>query len=80
MKYEVDFGESVKMIKISEKVNKSGTYNGFSNISFFIHRTSSDFRVSDSSTFLLILIIYIYIYIYIGRVDTAVWMHYLDAN
>ena len=40
----VDFGESDKMIKISEKVDKSNTYNGFSdNISFFIHRrTSSD--------------------------------------
>ena len=24
--------------------------------------------------------IYIYIYIYICHIDTAVWMHYLDAN
>ena len=40
----VDFGESEKMIKISGKVDKSDTYNGFSGIiSFFIHRkTSSD--------------------------------------
>ena len=31
------------MIKISGKVNKSNTYNGFSgNISFFIKRTSSN--------------------------------------
>ena len=34
----VDFGESDKMIKISGQVDKSNTYNGFSdNISFFIH-------------------------------------------
>ena len=33
----VDYGESDKMIKISGKVDKSSTYNGFnSNISFFI--------------------------------------------
>ena len=33
----VDFGESDKMIKISGKMDKSGTYKGFrSNISFFI--------------------------------------------
>ena len=33
----VDFGESDKTIKISGKVDKSNTYNGFSsNISFFI--------------------------------------------
>ena len=40
----VDFVESDKMIniKISGKVAKSNTYNEFSNISFFIHRTSSD--------------------------------------
>ena len=39
----VDFSESDKMIKISGKVDKSNTYNGFSgNISFLIHRTSSD--------------------------------------
>ena len=40
----VDFGESDKMIKISRKVDKSNTYNGFSgNISYFIQgRTSSD--------------------------------------
>ena len=30
------------MRKVSGKVNKSDTYNGFSNISFFIYRTSSD--------------------------------------
>ena len=42
----LDFCESDKMIKISRKVDKSNTYNGFSgNISFFIHiKTSSDFR------------------------------------
>ena len=34
----VGFGESDKMIKISEKADKSNSYNGFtSNISFFIH-------------------------------------------
>ena len=34
----VNFGESDKMRKISGKVDKSNTYNGFSgNISFFIH-------------------------------------------
>ena len=34
----IDFGESDKMIKISRKVDKSNTYNGFSrNISFFIY-------------------------------------------
>ena len=34
----VDFGESDREIKISGKVDKSSTYNGFiSNISFFIH-------------------------------------------
>ena len=40
----VDFVESDKMIKISGKVDKSNTYNGFSgNILFFINRkTSSD--------------------------------------
>ena len=38
----VDFGISNKMIKISGKVDKSDIYNRFSNISFFIHRTSSD--------------------------------------
>ena len=40
----VDFGEPEKMIKMSGKVNKRYTYNGFSgNISFIIHRrTSSD--------------------------------------
>ena len=39
----VDFRESDKMKKISGKVDKSNTYNGFSsNISFFIQgRTSS---------------------------------------
>ena len=40
----VNFGETDKRIKISEKVHKSNTYNGFtSNVSFFIQgRTSSD--------------------------------------
>ena len=40
----VDFGESDKLIKISGKVDKLNTYNGFSsNISVFIQgRTSSD--------------------------------------
>ena len=40
----VDFGESDKMMKISGKMNKSNTYNGFSgNISFFFNKiTSSD--------------------------------------
>ena len=38
----VDFGESDKMIKISGKVDKSNTFNGFSgNISFFINRKTS---------------------------------------
>ena len=33
----VDFGESNKMMKISGKLDKSDSYNGFSyNISFFI--------------------------------------------
>ena len=40
----VYFGKSDKMIKISGKVDKPNTYNGFSgDISFFIQgRTSSD--------------------------------------
>ena len=39
----VDFGTSDKMIKVSEKVDKSNTYNGFSvNSSFFINRRTSD--------------------------------------
>ena len=40
----VDFGESDKMMKTREKVDKSNIYNMFSNdISFFIEgRTSSD--------------------------------------
>ena len=40
----VDLGESDKMIKISGKIDKSNTYNGFrSNILFFINgRTSSN--------------------------------------
>ena len=39
----VNFGESDKMIKISRKVDKPNTYNRFNgNISFFIHKTSSD--------------------------------------
>ena len=38
----VDFDESVKMIKIRGKVDKSNTYNGFrNNISFFINGNSS---------------------------------------
>ena len=50
----VDFGESDKMIKISGKVDKSNTYNGFNgNISFFVNRrTLSDFI--ESSEVLLI--------------------------
>ena len=32
----VDFGEFDKMIKVSEKVDKSDTSNGLSNISFFL--------------------------------------------
>ena len=39
----VDSGESDKMIKISGEVDKSDTYNGFSDISFFIHRISSEY-------------------------------------
>ena len=36
----VDFGKSDKMIKISGKVDKPNTYNGFrSNISFFIQES-----------------------------------------
>ena len=43
----VDFSESYKMIKISGKVDKSNTYNGFNNsISFFINR-----RTSSEKTF-----------------------------
>ena len=40
----VDFSKSDKRIKISRKVDRSNTYNGFRcNISFFIYgRTSSD--------------------------------------
>ena len=39
----VDFGESDKLMKISGKVDKSNTYNGFcSNISFFIHIESEE--------------------------------------
>ena len=39
----VDFSEYDKMIKISGKVDKSNTYNEFSdNISFFINRALSD--------------------------------------
>ena len=38
-----DLCESDKMIKISGKVDKSDSYNEFSdNISFFIHKTFSD--------------------------------------
>ena len=38
----VDFGESDKMIKISGRVDKSSTYNGFcGNISFFTNRRTS---------------------------------------
>ena len=37
-----DFGESDKMMKISGKVDKSDTCNGFSDVSFFIQRTFSD--------------------------------------
>ena len=39
----VNLVEGDKLIKISEKEDKSNTYNRFSsNISFFIYRTSSD--------------------------------------
>ena len=38
----VDFGESDKMLKISGKVEKLNTFNGFSgNISFFIYKSPS---------------------------------------
>ena len=55
----VDFDESDKMMKISGKVDKSNTYNWFSDdISLFIQgRTSSDGYI------------YIYIYIYIYKVE-----------
>ena len=40
------------MIKIRGKVDKSNTYNGSTgNISFFIHRTSSDKTFLSFSTF-----------------------------
>ena len=50
----VDFGESDKMIKISGKMIKSNTSNGFnSNISFFIQeRTSSEKIFLDFFEFL----------------------------
>ena len=51
----VDFGESYKMIKISEKMTKSDTYKEFSNdISLFIE----EFLQTHTYN------IYIYIYIY----------------
>ena len=78
----VDFGESDKMIMISEKVDKSNIYNWFNgNISFFIHRTSSDsvdkerskpvvsvwcIHFSTYSLSLSLSLYIIYIYIYIG--------------
>ena len=37
-----DLGESDKMIKISEKVDRLVTFNMFSNTSFFIHKTFPD--------------------------------------
>ena len=66
----VDFDESDKIIKISGKVDKSNTYNGFSNnILFFIHGRTLlylQIQVFGLSTFPLFLsYIYIYIYIYI---------------
>ena len=49
----VDFGESDKMMKIREKVDKSNIYNMFSHdISFFIQgRTSSDNFLKSFSKF-----------------------------
>ena len=73
----VDFRKSDEMIKISGKVDKLNTDNGFNNISFFIWNDSdkilfpiknkillNPLSVFSLSTFLLIFIIYIYIYIY----------------
>ena len=50
----IDFGKSEQMIKISGKVDKSNTYDGFScNITFFIQRK---LVVFDLPTFPLIFI------------------------
>ena len=68
-----DFGESENMIKISGKVDKSNTYNGFSsNISFFIQG-----RKERNTTIKVVVCIWlihfsayfyhIYIYIYIYK-------------
>ena len=43
----VDFGESDKMIKISEKMDKSNSFSG--NISFFINRRTSTFFLHFST-------------------------------
>ena len=45
----VDYGESEKLIKISEKMDKSDTYKGFrrSDISFVIPKISSDLIKSE---------------------------------
>ena len=47
---------NIYMIKISGKVDKSNTYNGFNaNISFFIDGTSSYSYLSTSSLIFIIL-------------------------
>ena len=48
----VYFGTYDNIIRISGKVDKSNTYNGFSSISFFIQ---GSFEVFDLSTFHLFL-------------------------
>ena len=64
----VDFGESDKMIKISEKMDKSDIYIEFSDISFFIQTKHP---------------IYIYIYIQYTHTHTHkhIYMHiYTNAK
>ena len=53
------------MIKMSRKVDKSNTYNGFrGKISFFIpRRTSSDSLNKERTSSSIYLSVYIYIYI-----------------
>ena len=55
MEKKLDFGESDRMIKISEKVDKSNIYNRFSgNISFFniyIYYTKTTLFVTLHTTF-----------------------------
>ena len=47
----VDFGESEKMIKITGKVDKSNTYNGFTgNISWFPKRENKILQFLVSTT------------------------------